>query len=123
MNRALESIGVTLPQFTALARLYATPGLSNAELARQSDVTPQTMNVIVARLEAAGLVVRRRHPEHGLILLAELTPEGREVAGQCLRVAETVETSVLRTLEAKERRTLLDLLTRLADGLLGDEPA
>jgi DNA-binding MarR family transcriptional regulator len=67
-STALESTGVTTPSSAALALLQATPGLSNAELARQNLITPQTTNVILARLEAAGLIRRSPYPLHGRIL-------------------------------------------------------
>jgi DNA-binding MarR family transcriptional regulator len=119
MDRALEPIGVTVIQLGVLARLQATPGLSNAELARQCLVTPQTMNVILGRLEAAGLVERRPHPGHGRIVLAELTSAGHSVVDRGLSRADAVEACALRTLDATERPVLLDLLTRLGDTLCG----
>jgi DNA-binding MarR family transcriptional regulator len=110
---------VTAPQFATLALLQATPGLSNADLARESLITPQTMNVILGRLEAAGLVVRRPHPGHGRILLAGLTPAGRAVLDRCVHRAEAVETCLLGALDATERPVLLDALTRVGDALAG----
>lgn len=117
LDRALDTIGLTTPQFVALSRLAATPGLSNAELARQTSITPQTMNVILSRLESAGLVARRPHPGHGLILLAELTPSGRRMVDQGFRRAEAVEAYALEALDADERQVLVDLLTRVGQHL------
>ena len=65
MDKALREVCMTTAQYAALSALEAAPGLSGAELARRSLVTPQTMNAILVNLEAAGLVVRRPHPEHG----------------------------------------------------------
>jgi DNA-binding MarR family transcriptional regulator len=115
LDRALGSVGLTTPQFVALSRLAATPGLSNAELARQTSVTPQTMNVILSRLESSGLVLRRPHPGHGLILLAELTPAGRKIVDQGFRRAEAIEAYALEALGADERTLLLDLLGRVGE--------
>jgi DNA-binding MarR family transcriptional regulator len=122
MDRALEPIGVTVTQLGVLARLQATPGLSNAELARQTLVTPQTMNVILGRLEAAGLVERRPHPGHGRILLAELTPAGQAVLDRGLSRADAVEACALGALDPDARPLLLELLTRLGDAMAGPSP-
>jgi DNA-binding MarR family transcriptional regulator len=73
MDGTLKELNVTAPQYAALSVLAEEPGLSNAALARRSFVTPQTMNQIMVRLEAAGLVERRAHPEHGRVLQAYLT--------------------------------------------------
>jgi DNA-binding MarR family transcriptional regulator len=122
MDRALEPIGVTVTQLGVLGRLQASPGLSNAELARQSFVTPQTMSVILVRLEADGLAVRRPHPEHGRILLAELTPDGRTVLEQALSRADAVEACALGALDPDVRPLLLASLTRLGDAMAGPSP-
>jgi DNA-binding MarR family transcriptional regulator len=42
-------------------------------------VHPTSVTSIVDRLEAAGHVVRRRHPEDGRAVLAEITDAGRAV--------------------------------------------
>jgi DNA-binding MarR family transcriptional regulator len=42
-------------------------------------VHPTSVTSIVDRLEAAGHVVRRRHPEDGRTVLAEITASGRSV--------------------------------------------
>ena len=61
---ALADLDVTPPQFSVLTMLAAYPGHSNADLARLALLTPQTVSVIVANLERAGSIVRRRHAVH-----------------------------------------------------------
>jgi DNA-binding MarR family transcriptional regulator len=118
LERALEPTGVTAPQFAAMALLQATPGLSNAELARQSLVTPQTMNVIVGRLEAAGLVVRSPHAAHGRILRARLTARGETKLDACFARAAAVEGCLVGALQPADHLTLLATLTRIGDALV-----
>ena len=59
MERALADLEVTPPQFTIMTMVAAYPGLSGADLARLTLLTPQTVSVIVANLERAGSVARR----------------------------------------------------------------
>jgi DNA-binding MarR family transcriptional regulator len=73
MAGALASHDVTNAQYAALSALRADPGLSNAELARRSFVTPQTMHEVIAQLERAGLVARQANPHHARILQRRLT--------------------------------------------------
>src|SRR5438067_9226765 len=47
---ALEPAGLTLPAYTTLSVLKAQNGLSNAQLARRSLVTPQSMSEVLAFL-------------------------------------------------------------------------
>lgn len=123
LDRALEPAGVTAPQFAVMALLQSTPGLSNAELARRSLVTPQTMNVILGRLESAGLVVRSPHAAHGRILRAYLTALGEKILSGCFRRAAAVEECLLGVLQPSDRPALLGTLTRIGDALVGQNGA
>ena len=79
MDAALQQIGLTTPQYAVLNFLQAEPGASNAELARRSFVTPQTMQGIVVALERLGFVARAPHASHGRVQTTELTDRGRDV--------------------------------------------
>ena len=79
LDESLQGLGLTMPQFVALSALDRKPGATNAELARLSFVTSQTMNSMLALLESAGLVERSGHATHGRLIRLELTDRGREV--------------------------------------------
>lgn len=110
MDAALKGLGVTTPQYAALSVLAEEPGISNAGLARRSFVTPQTMNQILLRLEAAGLAERRAHPEHGRVLQAYPTEEGEKLRRECAKRVDAIEERMVSGLSEDERLTLLDLL-------------
>ena len=117
MDRALLSEDLTTPQYAVLSALQKAPGLSNAELARRSFVTPQTMIRIVASLEDKGLVTRVAHPSHGRILEASLTAAGEKTVNACHQRVKRVENRMEGDLSETERRTLADLLERCAVAL------
>ncbi len=119
MDKALREVGMTTAQYAALSTLEEAPGLSGAELARRSFVTPQTMNAILANLEAAGLAARRPHPEHGRILQAYLTEMGEESVARAHGVVGDVERRMLEGLSRDDRRRLLEALRSCADTLEG----
>src|SRR4051812_18582993 len=73
--------GLTATQFTALSVLRTGKGLSNAQLARRSYVTPQSMIEMLGTLENKGLVQRAPAPDHGRIMHVELTAKGRRGLG------------------------------------------
>lgn len=58
MDAGLAEYGLTSPQYAVLALLADHPGISNAELARRSFVTPPTMIRISTALDDAGLITR-----------------------------------------------------------------
>jgi DNA-binding MarR family transcriptional regulator len=49
------------------------------KMGERLQVHPTSVTSIVDRLEEAGLVVRRRHPDDGRAVLAEITESGRAV--------------------------------------------
>ncbi len=121
MDHALASAGLTTPQYAVLAALERAPGLSNADLARVSFVTPQTMMRILAGLEEKGLVQRTEHPSHGRILEATLTPRGTRVVEASHQLVLRVEHKMLSPLAGAERVSLASFLDRCANALGGDE--
>lgn len=121
MDAALKELDVTTPQYAALSVLAEEPGISNATLARRSFVTPQTMNQILVRLEAAGLVERRAHPEHGRVLQAYLTGEGERLRQECARRADAVERRMVAGLSEDERLAFLESLRECSAALRQDD--
>ena len=120
MDEALKKLGITTPQYAAMSVLAEQPGLSNAQLARRSFLTPQTMNHILGRLEALGLVERWEHPEHGRVLQAYLTQRGERVRDECDRMVATVEARLVSELSEEEQRCLLEALRGCAEALRKD---
>src|ERR1700734_763996 len=80
VNDAVSPHGVTTSQIGVLRQLADEPGLSGAELARRLLISPQGVQLALTALERRGLVERKQDPQHGRILQAYLTGEGRNVA-------------------------------------------
>jgi len=91
LERALAELGATPPQFVVLTMLRAYPGVSGADLARLSLLTPQTVSVIVANLERAGWIARAPHASHGRIVQIEITGEGAALLARCKERVAVVE--------------------------------
>src|SRR5918997_1059506 len=117
MDEALRETGVTTPQYAAMSVLAEEPGLSNARLAKRSFVTPRPMNQILGRLEAAGLVEPRGHPEHGKVLQTFLTRKGEGLLEGCDRSVDAVEERMVSGLTEADRRALLESLRACAGAL------
>lgn len=89
MDRALADLAVTTPQFSVLTMIAAYPGLSGADLAKLTFLTPQTINVIVRNLERDGAIDKTAHATHGRILRLHATAKGQALLKRCrTRVAE-----------------------------------
>src|SRR5262249_12828725 len=75
--RQVEGPGdLTLPERSALARLDRGGPAAPSQLARQEQISPQSMGATVAALESRGLVVRRPDPEDGRRAVISVTKAG-----------------------------------------------
>lgn len=114
LERALADLEVTPPQFLVLTMVAAYPGASNADLARVTLLTPQTVNVIVANLERAGAVTRKPHAVHGRILEIELTEQGKRTLAASRTRAHAVDEDLAQGLSPQEQKLIRRWLVRLA---------
>ena len=80
VNDAVSEHGVSTAQIGMLRQLATEPGLSGADLARRLLISPQGVQLALKELERRGLVERKQDPQHGRILQAFLTDQGRKVA-------------------------------------------
>jgi DNA-binding MarR family transcriptional regulator len=126
MSRRLAPEGLSVPEFTALSVLSVRGGLSNAELARRSFVTPQAMNQVLASLEEKDLIARPapggqargHHRARG----AKLTAKGRRWATRAQTLVDAIENQAFGTLGEDERRALTGVLGAAAQRLAGAGP-
>ncbi len=90
------------------------------ELAEALCMDANNVVLLLNELEDLGFVARRRDPHDRRRHLVELTKEGLDALTRAERAQETIEDDVLSALDASERATLWQLLTR---ALQGAEPA
>jgi DNA-binding MarR family transcriptional regulator len=107
MRTRLAECGLSVQEYTAMSVLSARPGLSNAQLARRSLVTPQSMIEILSRLESRGLVTREVDPKHARILRGKLTPKGRELLDVADPAVAAVQEQMLADVPERDREVLL----------------
>lgn len=120
LEAELAGTGVSAAQNAVLLAIADNPQISNASLARAAFVTPQSMQGMLVTLERDGFIVRTPHPEHGRIIMTELTEKGKAAAQAGMIAAETVERQMLAGLTGDEAKLLGDFLRRCADALEGE---
>ncbi len=103
INERVSPYGLTTLQYTTLSVLGRRGGLSNAQLARRSYMTPQSMSEVIEALERKGLIVRDQHPNHRRVYPARLTATGLKVLEACDEAVGKLEEEMLRELEPDER--------------------
>ncbi|MET8602829.1 MarR family transcriptional regulator [Streptomyces rubiginosohelvolus] len=91
-TQAMRQFDLTVPQYSVLLLLSLFPGgMSAAQLARESMVTPQTMSTVLANLEKHGLMEREPSPLHQKVIVNKLTRAGRAVLKKADKEAVRVE--------------------------------
>jgi len=113
LDDMLRGSGVTTPQYTALTVLAHRDGISAAQLARDSFVTPQSMAEMLRLLERRGLVRRSPNPASRRELRVHLTDEGRALMASYDDALAALERELTEGLTAAEvaafRRTVATL--------------
>ncbi|AXN43786.1 Transcriptional regulator SlyA [Mycobacterium marinum] len=113
VSTALNPLGLTLPEFVCLRILSASPGLSSAELARHTNVTPQAMNTVLRKLEEVGAVSRPASVPSGRALPATLTAPGRALLKRAEVVVRGADDRILAKLTPAEQREFKRMLEML----------
>ena len=109
----LEPLGLTFPQYICMRMLSHGPGQSNAELARDVNVSPQAMNMVVRGLQDRGLVARPATVASGRSLPTELTREGTALLERTDAGVRDAERRVLTPLSEQDRRQFRRMLADL----------
>ncbi|MDV4158512.1 MarR family winged helix-turn-helix transcriptional regulator [Rhizobium brockwellii] len=117
LDTELRNIGLTTPQYSVLAGLEFSAGLSNAELARRAFVTPQTMQAIIVTLERAGLIQRMAHPVHGRVRTTELTPAGRSALRAAHEIVANAEVLARNAVAPGDPEIIYSALLRIAEAM------
>ena len=107
--------GITATQLSILKRLEFFPGISRAELARQTFISAQSAQVALSTLEEKGLVTSRP-TKNSRAVRTHLTAKGKRVLKQCSANTEPVLEKVVAPLEPAERTELISLLRRMVEG-------
>lgn len=110
MDEALKSFGLTAPQYAVLSSVANEPGLSNAALAHRCFVTPQTMNVIVLRLEKRQWLERTTGQDNEKLLKTYLTELGDQTFSAASLAVMEVEKRMVASFSDQEESRLRELL-------------
>jgi DNA-binding MarR family transcriptional regulator len=112
-----EGIGereLTPRQFSALVKVVLHGRVTQNQLGRMAAMDPATIQGVVRRLIARGLVDRALDPLDRRTAVLTATPAGAALAGRGVAHARRATEKTLAPLSPAERRTLLDLLARIA---------
>jgi DNA-binding MarR family transcriptional regulator len=114
VEEVLRPLGLSFARYEVLMLLSFTRSgaLPMARAGALLQVHPASVTNAATRLEAAGLVRRRPHPDDGRAVLVEITEEGRAVAA---KATDQLNDGVFRRpgLTGEQVRTLVDVVREL----------
>ncbi|MEN3302242.1 MarR family transcriptional regulator [Pseudonocardia sp.] len=114
----LEPMGLTHPQYLVMLALWEREPRSVTALASALALDPGTLSPLLKRLEAAGLLTRRRVPGNERTLAITLTDEGRALRVAAERIPPAVVERLGMPLADLER--LHGVLTTVIAATRGD---
>ena len=121
VNDAVSEHGVSTAQIGMLRQLATEPGLSGRRPGAPAADQPAGRAAGLKELERRGLVERKQDPQHGRILQAFLTDQGRKVAEAVVSDAIAAHAKVFGVLSSAEQETLRELLGRVIEQGTGHE--
>jgi MarR family transcriptional regulator, transcriptional regulator for hemolysin len=104
------ALGLTRAQSAVLANLARQEGLNQAALAQILEIEPITLARLLDRIEAAGLVERRRDPNDRRAYLLFLTESAYPLLDRIFDLAAAVREDALVGISEPDRARLLELM-------------
>jgi MarR family transcriptional regulator, lower aerobic nicotinate degradation pathway regulator len=110
-----KEFGLTPVQYAALVAIQTHPGLDATRLSLVIAFDRSTLGSVIERLETKRYIERRSGAADRRVKSLYLTPTGKSLLHRIRVAVERAQDRMLAPLKPAERRTLMDLLSRLVD--------
>ena len=114
----LDELGLTYTQYIAMMVLWEKKAVTVKELGAELYLDSGTLTPLLKKMEAKGLLTRRRSTDDERSLIVSLTPEGEALKERALQVPK--EMIKYFPLEQEEGELLYKLLYKLLDSMPED---
>ena len=113
-HRGFGQAGISPARYSVLALLHANPDASQARLAEALRIKPPNLAVLLAEMEAQGLLHRRVDTSNRRANLLRLTEAGRALYEKLTPEILAMEQQVAHRLTSAQYATLIKLLAKLS---------
>ena len=117
LDAELGQFGTTISQLCVLHEIKTNPALSNAELARLTFQSAQSLGQQVLKMQERGLL--RRRPGHGRKIQHYITKAGDLVYQEGMSKARAIHAEIFADLDERDRKSLVathcEIATRAAE--------
>ena len=121
-DEAMSRHGVRVGQNLVLEVLWGTDGLTPGELAERIHVSTPTVVKSATRMEATGLVARRRAQADRRLVRLYLTDRGRSVQTEIEAARDELDRRATAGLTDAERRHLISALRKIIAAMADSTP-
>lgn len=103
--------GLSIPEWRVMAHLSQDDAVSVRELHLRADLEKSKASRAAAKLETAGLVIKRTHPADKRLVELSLTEKGRSLMSELIPLAVSYEAEVLKGLSSEDREVFNRVLS------------
>ncbi|MCS0603740.1 MarR family transcriptional regulator [Streptomyces sp. LP11] len=114
----LEELGLTYPQYLVMLALWEQDAVSVRELGSALQLESSTLSPLLKRLEAGGLIERRRRTDDERSVVVRLTPAGADLRDRARTVPSAIGDAMGLTVE--QDATVKHLLRVLTANVIRD---
>lgn len=115
-GKRLAPLGLEPRHVGLMRNILGAEGQSQHALGEALGIPASRMVALVDELEERGLVERRPEPQDRRVRAIHPTPRGRRLMNKVAEIGMAVEAAITGALSAKERKQLVELLRKLAEG-------
>ncbi len=114
----LDKLGITYPQYLVLMVLWETDSIFVSEITQRLILNTNTVTPILKRMEAQGIITRRRSEEDERKVIVTLTPKGKELQIDAASIPEKLVAGLnSNNVNTEDLKTLKGLLYVIIDHL------
>lgn len=113
MTARLAAIGVRVGEHEVLANLATAPGMTQQALAARCFVAKSGISMVLAQMEAEGLVRRDADPQDARVKRLSLTPAGEALARRSMQVQGEVVAAMAEAASHDELDAVAAVMERL----------
>ena len=111
IKKQLGKLQLRPVEYTVLSLIHSNPNINQKRLGQTIRVSPPNLATLLDKIQADGLIERRRNPSDRRSQILALTSKGLELFNKAETVAARAD--ITPTLSDDERKQLLSLLAKI----------
>lgn len=117
MEKQVAQTGVYQGQHMMLMKMGCNPGISQAQLAKFSDISPAAVTTALQKLEKDGYIIRQADEQDSRVNLLQVTPKGQKVVEDSKVIFQEVDETMYEGFSQEELQQLKSYYERILTNL------